>query len=66
MTRRVLPHPGPESPDTYRPLDPVAIRDPDAPPLSPGIDAWTRNVMAGFARMARDPEYRRYIQSRIS
>ena len=66
MTRRALPYPGPESPDTYQPTEYPVIRSPAAPAPSPGIEAWTHNVMAGFARMNRDPEYYRYIQSRIS
>jgi hypothetical protein len=54
------------------PIPPIAhhaLDQPEAPkPVRPprGIEQWTRNVQAGFARMAIDPDYRRSIQCRVS
>lgn len=46
-----------------------ALGQPEAPkPVRPsrGVEQWTRNVQAGFARMAIDADYCRSIQRRVS
>ncbi len=51
------------------PTSPYTLEQPEVPkPVRPsrGIEQWTRNVQAGFARMAIDPDYCRSIQRRVS
>ncbi len=54
------------------PIPPIsrhALDQPETPKparASRGIEQWTRNVQAGFARMAIDADYRRSIQRRVS